>query len=259
MAAQNVLLDRQGAVAVLTLNRPDNANVLSKVMARELLDCVLDLEADTALRAVVLTGAGKHFCFGGDLRGMMSEGGAVEPYLRELTSFVNTAISHLVRMDAPVIAAVNGTAAGGGIGLVTAADLCICGAGSKFSLAYAGVALTPDCSSSFFLPRIVGHRRAMDLLLNNRLLGAEEALSWGLVNQVVPDGEVLGEALKMATRLAAGPRRAFGKTKRLMAASAGGLEAQLALESQTIAHQASGAEGQEGIRAFLEKRKPGFG
>lgn len=259
MTQQTILVEQRGAVALLTLNRPENANVLNLAMGRQLLDSVIAIEANPAVRAVVIAGVGKHFCFGGDLRGMVAEGGAVDAYLRELTSFLHSAISHLVRMDAPVIAAVHGTAAGGGIGLVSAADLCICGSGSKFSLAYTGVALTPDCGSSFFLPRLIGHRRAMELIMTNRLLGADEALAWGLVNQVVPDGEVLTEALKLADKLAAGPRRAFGKTKRLLAGSSGALEAQLALESQMISRQAVSAEGQEGIRAFLDKRKPSYG
>ena len=258
MSESTILLELRGAVALLTLNRPESANVLNLAMGRQLLDTVIAIEANPAVRAVVITGAGKHFCFGGDLRGMMTQGGAVDAYLGELTSFLHTAISHLARMHAPVIAAVNGTAAGGGIGLVSAADLCVCGSGSRFSLAYSGVALTPDCSSSFFLPRLVGHRRAMELLLTNRLLGAEEALSWGLVNQVVADAEVLPEALKLADKLAAGPRHAFGKTKRLLAASAGALETHLALEGRTIAGQAATPEGQEGIRAFLDKRKPSY-
>jgi 2-(1,2-epoxy-1,2-dihydrophenyl)acetyl-CoA isomerase len=125
-------------------------------------------------------------------------------------------------------------------------------------LAYTGVALTPDCSSSFFLPRIVGYRRAMELLLTNRALSAPEALEWGLVNQVVPDSEVLAEALKLAERLAAGPPRSFGKSKRLLAGSSGALESQMVLESQMIARQAASPEGREGIHAFLEKRKPQY-
>ncbi len=259
MSQQSILVEQRGAVALLTLNRPDSANVLNLAMGRQLLDSVIAIEANPAVRAVVITGAGKHFCFGGDLRGMMAEGGAVDAYLRALTSLLHSAISHLVRMDAPVIAAVNGTAAGGGIGFVTSADLCICGSSSKFSLAYTGVALTPDCSSSFFLPRLIGHRRAMELILTNRMLGAEEALSWGLVNQVVPDAEVLAEALKLADKLAAGPRSAYGKSKQLLAGSTGALESHLALESQMISRQAVSVEGQEGIRAFLDKRKPSFG
>ena len=164
----------------------------------------------------------------------------------------------LARMDAPLIAAVNGTAAGAGVGLVLAADLAIAAQSAKVSLAYTGVGLTPDGATSFLLPRAVGHKRAMELLLTNRTLSADECLQWGLVNQVVADEELLAVAGKLAARLAAGPTRAFGDTKRLMLASAGGFEAQLALESQTIATRGASAEGKEGIGAFLEKRKPSY-
>ncbi len=255
MNFKNLIFDVSGAVAVITLNRPENANTLNVEMGRELLDAAIRAGADSRVRAVLLTGAGKNFCFGGDLRGMVSSGGAVDVYLHELTSFIHQAISHFVRMDAPVIAAVNGTAAGGGMGLVTMADLVLCAESSKFSLAYSGVALTPDCSSSFFLPRIVGSRRATELILTNRLLTAAEALNWGLVNTVVPDAELTIEAMKLAEKLAAGPAQAFGKTKRLLAASLGAMEAHLVLEAETIAKQAVTAEGREGIAAFLEKRK----
>jgi 2-(1,2-epoxy-1,2-dihydrophenyl)acetyl-CoA isomerase len=253
-----VLLERRGAVAVLTLNRPDNANVLDMQMGRDLLAAVTACEQDPALRAVVLTGAGKHFCFGGDLRGMQASGGAPDDYLRELTANLHRAIVGLVRLGAPVIAAVGGTAAGAGVGLVAMADLAICGQGTKFSLAYTGVALTPDGSTSFFLPQILGNKRALELMLTNRLLTAAEALDWGLVNQVVPDAEVLGAALKLAERLAAGPRQANASVKRLVALAGGALEAHLAIESETIARQSISAEGQEGMNAFLEKRKPSF-
>jgi len=162
-------------------------------------------------------------------------------------------------MDAPVIAAVNGTAAGAGVGLVAMSDLAVCAESAKFALAYTGVALTPDGGTSFFLPQILGHKRAMELILTNRALSAREALDWGLVNQVVADTEVLGTAMALAERLAAGPLRAFGKAKRLVAAAHGGLESHLALESETIAAQGASAEGREGIAAFLEKRKPVYG
>lgn len=256
---ETVLFDRRGPVALITLNRPDNANTLHLPMARELLTAAIRCAGDDSVRAVVLTGAGKHFCFGGDLRGMMSEGTDVEPYLLELTSILHAAISQFASMRAPVIAAINGTAAGAGIGLVAAADLAIAGQSSKFALAYTSVGLSPDLSCSFTLPRIVGLRRAMELILTNRTLTAEEALSWGLVNQVVADGELLlNTALELGNRLAAGPTEAFGQVKRLMAHSLPGLESQMALEGRTIAALATGAEGREGITAFLEKRKPKF-
>jgi len=257
MSVSTVHVEARGAVAVVTLNRPDNANTLNLRMGMDLLGAALACARDPAVRAVVLTGAGKHFCFGGDLRGMVEEGGAVDAYLRELTSYLHVAISHFVRMDAPVIAAVNGTAAGAGVGLVAMADLAIAAQSARFSLAYTGVGLTPDGGTSYFLPRVVGAKRALELVLTNRSLSATEAESWGLVNQVVPDADVLTEALRLAERLASGPKGAYGKSKQLLAGD-GALESQLARESQTIALQATTAEGQEGIHAFLEKRKPRY-
>jgi len=253
-----VLVEIRGDVAVLTLNRPESANTLDLDMGRDLLAAALRCSSDPAVRAVVLTGAGRNFCFGGDLRGMVSGGAPVEPYLRDLTSHLHAAISQFMRMDAPVVAAVNGTAAGAGVGLVAMADLAIAGEGSRISLAYTGVGLTPDGGTSFLLPRAVGAKRASELILTNRALSAAEALEWGLVNQVVADAEVFDSALQLAGKLAAGPRAAFGKAKRLLGASLGALEQQMALESETIAIQAATAEGGEGIAAFLEKRKPQY-
>lgn len=253
-----VVLESRGPVAILRLNRPEAANVLDLQMGRDLRAAADACAADGGLRAVVLTGAGKHFCFGGDLRGMLAGGTPSDRYLRELTGDLHQAILTLVRLDAPVIAAVNGTAAGAGVGLVAMADLAVCGEGTKFSLAYTGVALTPDGSTSFFLPQILGNKRALELMLTNRPLGAAEALQWGLVNQVVPDAEVLDAALALAQKLASGPRQAQAAVKRLVARAGGALESHLALEGETIAHQSASAEGQEGMRAFLEKRKPHF-
>jgi len=161
-------------------------------------------------------------------------------------------------MDAPVIAAVNGTAAGAGVGLVAMADLALCGSSSRFNLAYSSVGLTPDAGTSFLLPRIVGVKRAMELLLLNRALPAAEALTWGLVNEVVSDEQLAGRALEIAEQLARGACGAFGATKRLLAHSLGAFESQMVLESETIAAHAVSPEGTEGISAFLEKRKPQF-
>ncbi len=258
MSESTVLTEVRGHVAIVTLNRPQNANTLDLQMGRDLAAAAIACESNPAVRALVLTGAGKNFCFGGDLRGMIAGGGAVDAYLRELTSHLHTAIAHFVRMDAPVVAAINGTAAGAGVGLVAMADLAIAGEGSKFSLAYTGVGLTPDGSTSFFLPRAIGQKRATELILTNRTITAAEALDWGLLNAVVPDADVFAKSLEIAERLAAGPLRAYGKSKRLIAEASGALESHLTLESQTIARQAATAEGREGIGAFLEKRKPKF-
>jgi 2-(1,2-epoxy-1,2-dihydrophenyl)acetyl-CoA isomerase len=253
-----VLIEVDGGVATLTLNRPESSNALTLALAKELLAAALACEADARVRAVVVTGAGKHFCFGGDLRAMRDAGEAAAGYINELTTHLHAALSALTRMRAPVIAAVNGTAAGAGVGLACAADLALCGRASRFSLAYTGVGLTPDGSASFLLPRIVGRRRAMELLLLNRVLGAEEALGWGLVNQVVDDAELAAQARALAERLAAGPTEAFAATKRLMDASAPGLESQMALEGRTIAAMSVHPHGREGITAFIDKRAPRY-
>ncbi len=258
MSTSTVEVETRGAVALITLNRPDNGNALSLQVAMDLLAAGLTCARNSTVRAVVLTGAGKNFCFGGDLRAAMSKGTGADAYLRELTAYLHTAITQFVRIDAPVIAAVNGTAAGAGLGLVLTSDLAVCGTGSKFTSAYTGVGLTPDAGTSFMLPRCVGAKRAMELMLTNRVLNAQEAHSWGLVNEVVSDGEVVARALAIAERLAAGAMRAFGRTKRLVAESLGPLERQMVLEAETIVAQSSGAEGQEGVMAFLEKRKPSF-
>jgi 2-(1,2-epoxy-1,2-dihydrophenyl)acetyl-CoA isomerase len=258
MSAASVQVETHGAVALVTLNRPDHSNTLNLQMAMDLLAAAMACARNAAVRAVVLTGAGRNFSFGGDLRAMPSRELSLDGHIRELTTYLHAAISHFVRMDAPVVAAVNGTAAGAGVGLVAMADLALCARGSKFNLAYTSVGLTPDAGTTFLLPRIVGHKRAMELLLLNRVLSADEALSWGLVNEVAEDGALLGRALEVAERLAHGPASAYGATKRLVAHSLGAFESQMVLESETIAAQATGADAAEGIGAFLEKRKPRF-
>jgi len=258
VSAPTVQVETRGAVALVTLNRPESGNALNLQMGMDLLAAALACARNAAVRAVVLTGAGRNFCFGGDLRAMASRDTAGDDYIRELTTYLHAAIAHFTRMDAPVIAAVNGTAAGAGVGLAAMADLALCSRGAKFNLAYTAAGLTPDAGTSFLLPRILGARRAMELLLLNRTLGAEEALNWGLVNEVVAEEELQARALVLAEQLAAGASSAYGATKRLLAASLGSFESQMIRESETIAAHAVGAEGAEGIAAFLAKRKPQF-
>jgi 2-(1,2-epoxy-1,2-dihydrophenyl)acetyl-CoA isomerase len=258
VSAPSVQLETRGAVAVVTLNRPESANTLNLQMAMDLLAAALACARNAAVRAVVLTGSGRNFCFGGDLRAMASRDTGGDDYIRELTTYLHAAIAHFTRMDAPVIAAVNGTAAGAGVGLVAMADLAVCARGAKFNLAYTNAGLTPDAGTSFLLPRIVGAKRTMELLLLNRTLLAADALSWGLVNEVVADEELLPRTFAIAEQLAIGASGAFGATKRLVAASLGAFESQMVLESETIAARAVSAEGTEGVSAFLQKRKPQF-
>lgn len=257
MSVPSVQVETRGPVALVTLNRPDSANTINLQMAMDLLAAAMTCSRNNTVRAVVLTGSGRNFCFGGDLRAIASEG-VDGGYLRELTAYLHSAISHFVRMDPPVIAAVNGTAAGAGVGLAAMADLVLCSKTSKFNLAYTNAGLTPDGGTSFFLPRVIGARRTMELMLLNRTLHAKQALEWGLVNEVVDEADLLERTLEIAAQLADGATGAFGQTKRLIAHSLGALESQMTLESETIASQAASVDGIEGIRAFLEKRKPDF-
>jgi len=256
--APAVSLEIRDRVAFLSFARPEAANTIDRRFGRDFLAAVLAIEAAPSVGAVVLAGEGKNFCFGGDLRGMAASGTDVRTYLSELTTDLHMGIAHLARMDAPVIAAVNGTAAGAGLGIVLSADLAIAARSAKFVSAYTGVGLTPDAGCTFLLPRAIGYKRAMELLLTNRVLDAQQALDWGLVNQVVEDDELAETAAALAGRLAGGPVGAFGAVKRLLAEAEPGFDAQLGRESRSIALRAATAEGAEGIAAFLGKRPPRF-
>lgn len=253
-----IRLDIREHVAHLTLVRPDAANTMNLQFGREFVAAAAAVRKDPGVRAVLLRGEGRNFCFGGDLRAMVAAGGDVNAYLTELTDDVHAGLLHLARMNAPVVAAVQGTAAGAGLGLVLAADLAIAGRSAKFTAAYTGVGLTPDAGCTFLLPRAVGYKRAMELVLTNRVLDAQQALEWGLINQVVDDEGLAETAGALAARLAAGPTGAFGASKRLLSEAEPGREAQLAREGRSVAARAESAEGREGIAAFLEKRTPKF-
>jgi 2-(1,2-epoxy-1,2-dihydrophenyl)acetyl-CoA isomerase len=162
-------------------------------------------------------------------------------------------------MRAPVVMAVAGTAAGAGMSLACAGDLAVAGESAMFQMAYTRIGLVPDGSSTWYLPRLIGRRRALELMLVNRALSAREALGWGIVTEVVPDAQVNERALELAQRLASGATEAFGATKRLLLASANeSLETQMELESRAIAAAARTSDAHEGVRAFLEKRAPAF-
>ncbi len=259
MSRDSILLETDGAVARITLNRPEAANGLTLPMSRELMLAAIRCDEDPAIRAIVLTGAGKLFCAGGDLKSFADFGDGLPAALKEMTVYLHAAISRLARGNAPVISAVNGTAAGAGMSLAAAGDLVLAAESAKFTMAYTAVGLSPDGSSSYFLPRLIGLRRTQELMLTNRRLSAQEALEWGLVNRVVPDSQVVSQAEELARELAAGPTRAYGTVKRLLASSFNeSLETQMEHESSGIAACARTDDGREGIHAFLEKRTPKF-
>jgi 2-(1,2-epoxy-1,2-dihydrophenyl)acetyl-CoA isomerase len=259
MEYQNLRYAVQDGVATVTLDRPDAANAIDLDLGRELMHVAIRCDDDPAVRAVLLTGTGRMFCAGGDLNAFASEGARLPSLLKELTTYLHAATSRFARMDAPLVVAVNGTAAGAGFSVAISGDLVLAAESAKFAMAYTAAGLSPDGSSSFFLPRLVGMRRAQELMLTNRRLSAAEALDWGLVSQVVPDAELADTAFALAKQLAAGPTRALGMVKKLLATSfQESLETQMELEARGIAEMAGTADGREGIDAFLSKRAPGF-
>ena len=258
MKFETCLFEIDGAVATITMNRPEAANALDLQMAKDLFYASIECDENPEIRAVVLTGAGKLFSGGGDL-GFFAKQDNIQKTLKEMTGFLHAGISRLVRMNAPLIAAINGTAGGAGFSLVCMADMAIMADSAKLTLAYTGAGLTPDGSSTYFLPRIVGLRRAIELAVTNRRLTAEEALEWGLVNQVVPKEDVLSTATDLAKKLAQGPTIAYGKAAQLMRESLeNSFETQMEFEAQTIVNVTRSEDTQEGISAFLEKRRPVF-
>ncbi len=259
MTYTTIRLDRTDGVAVLTLNRPDAANTINDVLAREFMMAATECDDDASIRAVVITGAGTMFCLGGDLKSFATAGDDLKSALKEITTYLHAGISRLTRMDAPVIAAVNGIAAGAGFSLAAAADYVVASDKASFVMAYTNAGLAPDGSSTYFLPRRIGDRRARELMLTNRMLSASEALDWGVANQVVAADALMETAMAQARKFASGPTRAFGAVKTLLNASFdNGLETQMELEARAIADMSATADGREGIAAFVAKRKPAF-
>jgi 2-(1,2-epoxy-1,2-dihydrophenyl)acetyl-CoA isomerase len=260
MQLSTIAWEKTGRVVRLTLNRPGAFNALDVQLAKDLHAAIAAVDADRDVRAVVLTGAGRAFCGGGDVLGFAERVDRdIAAHIKEITAYLHGAISRMTRLRQPVIGAINGVAAGGGLGLALAPDLALAAESARFKMAYVGIGASPDAGSSFFLPRLVGLRRAFDLTLTNRTLSAAEALDWGLVNRVVPDAQLAEEAMKLAAELAEGPTLAFGRVKRLFYASFdAGLETQMEDEAQEIAASSETADFADGVTAFRDKRPPRF-
>lgn len=258
-AYETLTFDLSGAVARITLNRPSAANGFNEAMMRELADAAGRCDADRAIKAVILTGKGRFFSAGGDLKGMADAGDARGAYVKRLADNLHRATSSFARMDAPLIVAVNGTAAGGGFSLAISGDLVIAARSASFTMAYTRAGLSPDGSSSYFLPRLVGLRRAQDLMFTNRTLSSAEALDWGLVTEVVDDEALQARADALAAGFVSGARGANRNIKQLLQATyTQGLEGQMELEGRLVSACADSAEGREGIDAFIAKRQPKF-
>lgn len=248
-----------GPIATITLHRPDAANSLNLAMGNDLLAAANACASDPSLRAVILTAEGRMFCAGGDVAGFSNADNAGE-LLRGITTGLHAAIARFQRMDAPLIVAVNGVAAGAGMSIALTGDFIIAAASAKFTMAYTAIGLSPDGSSTFFLPRLVGPLKAKELMMQNAVLSADEALSLGIVSDIVPDEELMTTVNSLAEKLASGPTKAYGEVKRLVADSfSSSLDAQMERETRAIADLANHTEdARNGIAAFLAKEKPEF-
>ncbi len=255
----DVLLTVNSGVATILLNRPKQGNALNLPTTRLLADIAAECEESSAIRCVLLTGAGRMFCVGGDITAFAAAAGREERFFKDITLYLNAAVTTLARMPKPLVTAINGPAAGAGLGLAALGDIVIAGRSAHFSAAYSAIGVTPDAGLTWLLPKLIGLRRAQDMILTNRRVGSVEAETIGLVTRAVEDENVLAEAQIVARSFSAGPVKAFDRIRKLLLDSAtAGLDTQLAEEARAIALAASSAEGREGVRAFLEKRKPAF-
>jgi 2-(1,2-epoxy-1,2-dihydrophenyl)acetyl-CoA isomerase len=261
MSYETIQLEMRDSVCVLTLNRPDRLNALNVQVAKDFKAAVADA-IERGARAIVLTGAGRAFSAGGDMREMQEiakKDGRVEAFFEEPLRLLNEAIVLIRETPVPFIAAVNGVASGGGCNLALACDLVIAAESARFNQAFVNVGLSPDCGGTYVLPRLVGLKKAAELLMTGDQTSARAAVEMGMINRVVADDELMNEALGLATRLAQAPTSAISKTKRLLAESATNhLAAQLELERRAQIESGQTRDFLEGIAAFIEKRPPRF-
>lgn len=260
MEYANIELERADGIGRLTLNRPTVLNALDRATGVELLDALETLADDQSVRAIVLTGAGRAFSAGGDVK-EMARGGAELPeeFFEQLLVTLNRAIMALAEMPKPVLAAVNGIAAGLGFNLALAADIRIAARGAEFTQAFLKIGLVPDGGGTFFLPRIVGWSRATELILTARTVSSEEALSLGIVHEVVDDSEFAATIDTWAHRLAAAPTAAVGRVKQLLAHSlTADLKSQLRFEREMQMASGRTDDFREGLAALGERRSPRF-
>jgi 2-(1,2-epoxy-1,2-dihydrophenyl)acetyl-CoA isomerase len=262
MTYQALLVEKADAIAVVTLNRPESLNSINDAMTREMAAVFRELQSSPEVRCVVLTGAGRAFCSGqdlGDLKGKYADPSFVPNLGKDLHERYNPVIRAMRDLEKPIIAAVNGVAAGAGLGFALASDLRIASEKASFIEVFVNVGLVPDSGNTFFLPRLVGLGKAMELCFTGDKVSAADALQLGMVNKVVPPDDLMKASREMAARLAKLPTRAIGQMKRLLHQSMqSDLDAML--EAEAVAQEAAAktADHKEGVRAFFEKRAPQF-
>ena len=259
MSYQNIEVELDGGLQIVRLNRPDAYNALNEGLGQDLLDAVIQADVNPQVRALMVTGNGKAFCAGGDVKRMVESGDGVSAVVHHLTVYLHALVSRMVRMQKPVIMAVNGPAAGAGLSLAMAGDIVLATESAKFTSAYTQIGASPDGSSTFFLARILGIRRALELVYTNRVLSAQEAEAWGMLTRVLPDKDFLAAATAFAQELAAGPTLAYGKSKDLLYHSQNNdLEAQMERETQCIVASTKTEDFRNGTKAFVAKQKPTY-
>jgi 2-(1,2-epoxy-1,2-dihydrophenyl)acetyl-CoA isomerase len=261
MSYETIQFEMRGAVGLITLNRPESLNALTSRVGEE-FQAVVEAARQKGARAILLTGAGRAFCAGGDLREMKSiaeRDGRIEAFFEEPLRLLNECILLIRRTQLPFIAAVNGAASGGGCNLALACDLVLAGESARFNQAFIKIGLSPDCGGTFILPRLIGWKRATELLMTGDMVSAQRAFEMGMINAVVPDDELLAQALALAERLANAPTDAIGRIKELLEASAANdYGAQLELERAAQIQSGKTRDFKEGVAAFIEKRPPKF-
>jgi 2-(1,2-epoxy-1,2-dihydrophenyl)acetyl-CoA isomerase len=247
---------RDGAVGILTLNEPESLNAMTPDLLGALAGAIEDMTGDPAIRALVLTGEGRGFCSGQNLKAAEALGSDI---VTGVMKFYWPAFKALRECCVPVVVAVNGVAAGGGFSLAMAGDIIVAARSASFIQVFSRIGLVPDLGSTWLLPRLIGRQRALELMLFNEPLSAEHAQEWGLVRQVVDDGQLLDEAIKLAQRLAQGPTRALVATRALIEESEhASYAAQFRKEIETQAEVRQSKDAMEGRNAFVEKRKAQF-
>ena len=253
-------LERAGSVATITLDRPRTGNAINVPMADALLAAALECEADEKIRCVILTGSGPMFCTGGDVKGFEEAGAEAHALIERLTAPLHMAIALLLRMNKPLVTAVNGTAAGAGLGLAMMGDLALAARPAIFAVAYGALGLSPDAGTTWLLPRLVGLRQAQRLALSGERIDAIEAQRIGLVTRVVDSDALLDEARIAAEKMALLSMSAIRRTRALLHSSLSDrLETHLEHEAVSIAQSAREPDGREGIASFVAKRPPVFG
>ena len=261
MAYETLKLEMRGAICLLTLNRPDRLNALTIQVAKE-FNAAVSEALESGARVIVLTGAGRAFCAGGDLREMQEiagREGRVEAFFDDPLRILNESILLIRETPVPFIAAVNGVASGGGCNLALACDLVIAAESAKFNQAFIKIGLVPDCGGTFMLPRLVGLKRATELMFTGDLVTAAEAAEMGMINSVAADGELMSQVMAMAEKLAQSPTAAIGQIKKLLeASSVNDYGNQLDHERRAQIESGKTKDFTEGVQAFLEKRPPRF-